>query len=183
MMKRATFVVLGVISFYFSAAAQRKPQTGPALTLSRAEIFSTTSTSLLLHSQPVLNLVDGQRLPVSSQMGWLEMAPLTLSPNASLGTAQVQQVNASARYRTDGKDFGTGDKDSPGDVISSRDSFYYGGEVGFLYGHSTGKFGGDLFQTYMLGTVGNDKFQITVSTAYEEWSGSGQRFRSFVSPR
>ena len=183
MMKRATFVLLGVVSFYFSAAAQRTPQTGPALMLSRAEIFSTTSNSLLLHSQPVLNLLDGQRLPASSQMGWLEMAPLTLSPNASLGTTQVQQVNASARYRTGGKDFGTDAKDSPADMISLRDSLYYGGEVGFLYGHSTGKFGGDLFQTYMVGAVGNDNFQITVGTSYEEWSGRTTRFHPYFSPR
>ena len=183
MMKPATFVILGVLSFCFSAAAQEKPETGPALTLSRAEIFSTTSNSLLLQSQPVLSILDGQRLPLSSQMGWLGMAPFALSPNASLGTTQVQQVNASARYRTDGKDSGTDGKDSLAQAIFSPDHLYYGGEVGFLYGHSTGKFSGDAFQTYTLGTVGNDKFQITVGTAYEEWSGSGPRFRSFVSPR
>jgi len=183
MAKCATVVILGSLSFYFSAAAQKKPETGPALTLSPAEILSTTSNSLLLHSQPVLSILDGQRLPLSSQVGWLEMAPLALSPNVSLGTAQVQQINASARYGTDGRDSGTDVKDSLAEVISSFKRLYYGGEVGFLYGHSTGRFSGDLFQTYTLGTVGNDKFQITVGTEYEEWSGHGPRFHSFVSPR
>ena len=183
MAKCATVVILGSLSFYFSAAAQKKPETGPALTLSPAEIFSTTSNSLLLHSLPVLNLLDGQRPQASSQGGWLGMAPLALSPNASLGVAQVHKINAAAGYRTDGKDSETDGKDSLAEVISSFNRLYYGGEVGFLYGHSTGKFSGDLFQTYTLGTVGNDKFQITVGTEYEEWSGHGPRFRSFVSPR
>lgn len=109
------------------------------------------------------------------------MAPLVLSPNASANSGQVQKVNVAAAYRTDGKDFGTASKDSSGELISSLDRFYYGGEVGFLYGHSTGKFSGDLFDTYVQGTVGNDKFQITVGTEYQNWSGRGPQFRAFPS--
>jgi hypothetical protein len=183
LMKRATLVVLGVLGFYFSASAQDTPGTGPALTLSRSEISSTAGSSLLLHSLPVMTFVDGQRLPASSGMGWLGMAPLVLSPDAPFSGAQVQKVNVNAAYRTDGKDSGRDSKDSPGEMISSLDRLYYGGEVGFLYGHSTGRFSGDLFETYMLGTVGNDKFQITVGTEYEDWSGHSPRFRSFAAPR
>ena len=64
-------------------------------------------------------------------------------------------------------------------MVSSTDQFYYGGEVGILYGRWTGKGGGDLLQSYILGTVGNDKFQITVGTEYDESSGRTVRFRSF----
>jgi hypothetical protein len=32
--------------------------------------------------------------------------------------------------------------------------YYYGGEVGFMYGHLSGKFGGDEFGAYIDGTVG-----------------------------
>jgi len=52
-------------------------------------------------------------------------------------------------------------------VMSPVDRVYYGGEIGVLYGQWTGKGGGDLMQSYILGTVGNDRFQISVGTAYE----------------
>ena len=48
---------------------------------------------------------------------------------------------------------------------------YYGGEVGVFYGHSSGKFGGDEFGTYIEGGVGNDKFQINAGASYQEWNG------------
>ena len=48
---------------------------------------------------------------------------------------------------------------------------FNGGEVGFMYGHSSGKFGGDEFGTYIDGTVGNDKFQINAGASYQEWNG------------
>jgi len=36
-----------------------------------------------------------------------------------------------------------------------------------------------------VGTVGNDKFQITAGASYDEWNsnGRGVRFRSFGAPR
>ena len=71
----------------------------------------------------------------------------------------------------------------PGMMMSLPDQVYYGGEVGVLYGRWTGKGGGDLMESYVLGTVGNDKFQITAGAAYEESSGRTPRFRSFVFPR
>ena len=90
-------------------------------------------------------------------------APLDLPPVASLRVAQVQKANVSPVYG----------KDSPGDVINSQlnQDYYYGGEVGVLYGRSIGKFGGDVFQTYILGEVANEKVHITVGAAYEESSG------------
>ena len=68
-------------------------------------------------------------------------------------------------------------------MMSLPDQVYYGGEVGVLYGRWTGKGGGDLMESYVLGTVGNDKFQITAGAAYEESSARTPRFRSFVFPR
>src|SRR5438128_12416703 len=64
--------------------------------------------------------------------------------------------------------FGADGKDSPGIVMSPVDRVYYGGEIGVLYGQWTGKGGGDLMQSYILGTVGNDKFQISVGAARSE---------------
>jgi len=54
---------------------------------------------------------------------------------------------------------------------------YTGGEVGFLYGKSTGKHGGDFQQGYFIGEIGNDKFHLTVGASYEESNG---RFRRWI---
>ena len=167
MIERAIVVGLGLLGFCFSLAAQQANRAddfdaAAILALYRPEIFSTVDSSALIHDLPVLALLDGQRLPVLSALGRMGTAPLDLPPVASLRVAHVQKANVSPVYG----------KDSPGDVISSPSNpIHYGGEVGFLYGHSSGKFGGDLMQTYMMGEVGNDKFQINVGAAYEESSG------------
>jgi len=52
-----------------------------------------------------------------------------------------------------------------------------GGEFGVFYGKSDGKYGTDLFQSYIIGGVGNDKFNISAGAMYEESSGHGQGLR------
>ena len=192
MIKRAIVVGLGLLTFCFPLAVQQtsgSEQTedeavmlqqlrrtdaldaASVLALYRPEIFSTVDSCALIHDLPVLALLDGQRLPGLSALGRMGTAPLDLPPVASLRVAHVQKANVSPVYG----------KDSPGDVINSQlnQDYYYGGEVGVLYGRSTGKFGGDVFQTYILGEVGNEKVHITVGAAYEESSGRALRFRSF----
>ena len=44
----------------------------------------------------------------------------------------------------------------------------FGGEVGFLYGKSTGKYGREDFAGYIIGTVGNEKFSINVGYLHQE---------------
>jgi hypothetical protein len=53
----------------------------------------------------------------------------------------------------------------------------FGGEMGFLYGKSTGKYGREDFSTYIIGTVGNDKFSITAGYLHQETTFSGPRWR------
>src|SRR6266403_3625963 len=174
MIKRALLVVLGFFSLCFPLAAQQTMDAGSPFALYRPEIFSTVDGSVLLQSLPVLTLLNGQRLPVSTELGRMGRAPLNLFPDASLRVAEVQRINAAPIYRTDGKA-------SPDEVMSSSlNPTYFGGEVGFLYGHSSGKFGGDVMQTYIVGEVGNDIFQITAGASYEESSVRVPRFRSFA---
>jgi hypothetical protein len=45
---------------------------------------------------------------------------------------------------------------------------YATGEVGFLYGRATGKYGGDFKQAYIIGGVGDEKLHIIVGAAYED---------------
>lgn len=70
-------------------------------------------------------------------------------------------------------------KDSLDDVVEMRapDRVYVGGEVGFLYGKSTGKYGREAFETYIIGTVGNEKFSITAGFHHQEISGRGPGWR------
>lgn len=44
----------------------------------------------------------------------------------------------------------------------------FGGEVGFLYGKSTGRYGREDFAGYIIGTVGNEKFSINVGYLHQE---------------
>jgi len=61
--------------------------------------------------------------------------------------------------------------------LRSPDRVYFGGEVGFLYGRSTGKYGREDFQTYITGTVGNEYFSITAGYLRHESSGQVPRRR------
>jgi hypothetical protein len=63
------------------------------------------------------------------------------------------------------------DKDSSDYPLDLRPGYYVTGEVGFVYGRSTGKFGGDYKEGYIIGEVGNDKVHITVGASYEDWNG------------
>ncbi len=60
--------------------------------------------------------------------------------------------------------------------IRSTDRIRAGGEVGFLYGKSSGKYGREDFQTYIIGTVGNEKFSITAGYLHQESSGRVPRW-------
>jgi hypothetical protein len=179
MIKRALLVALGFLAFCFPLAAQ---QMIPSLDASsvfafyRPEIFSTVDSLALIDRLPVLNFLDGTRLPVSSEMGRMGTAPvefpsLAYFSAAYVSAAKVRKVNAAQVSGKDGKD-------SSAEVMTAPSApYYYGGEVGFMYGHSSGKFGGDEFGTYIDGVVGNDKFQINAGASYQEWNGHVPRFR------
>ena len=179
MIKRALLVV-GFLALCFPVAAQQTNRTdefdaAAALALYRPEIFTSVDSSLLVRDLPMLTFLDG-RLPGSTALGRMGTAPLDLPSLAYLSAAyvsaaKVQKVNAASAHRKDGKD-------SSAEVMSSPLApYYYGGEVGFFYGHSSGKFGGDEFGTYIEGGVGNDKFQINAGASYQEWSGRVPRLR------
>ena len=53
-------------------------------------------------------------------------------------------------------------------ALEAQSKIRWGGEVGFLYGKSTGKYGREDFAGYIMGTVGNDKFSINVGYLHQE---------------
>jgi hypothetical protein len=211
MVKRALCVALGLLGALLPTVAQQahrsiiRPQLRSAgvlnaplsLSLYQPKISGAADSSLLLHKGSVPLWLDGAQVSngvidpgYSFVSPWVQMGFTSpdLFPAALLSAAQpsAQKPNAGRVHGSDGKDFGADGKDSPEEMMSSPlNPIYSGGEVGFLYGRWSGKGGGDMWETYVVGTVGNDKFQITAGASYDEWNGSGRgvRFRSFAAPR
>src|SRR5204863_3167709 len=127
---------------------------GPALALNRPDAFNAVDSVLLLHSLPVTTMLDGRRFPISGQSNGM----FNLFPVAFLNEVDVHK-GPSPMLSTE----------APGGVLDMRlNRVYSGGEFGIFYGKSDGKYGSDLFQTYIIGGVGNDKFQISAGATYEE---------------
>ncbi|PYL58110.1 MAG: hypothetical protein DMF30_03880 [Verrucomicrobia bacterium] len=151
MTKRALSAVAGFLGLCFSLSAQQ--------TL-LPDIFSA-----LNHPSPrfpSLTLSDGRLFSFSSAFNWIETTPPDFLP--ALSTTEPQRADASAMSG----------KDSSKEVVDARRPNlldYASGEVGFLYGRSIGKHGGEVEQGYIIGEVGDDKFHITVGASYENWSG------------
>ncbi|MFN2621216.1 MAG: hypothetical protein ABR611_00050 [Chthoniobacterales bacterium] len=63
--------------------------------------------------------------------------------------------------------------------LHAPDQVRFGGEIGFLYGKSSGShgFGREDFAGYIIGTVGNDKFSITAGYYRQETNFNSPRFR------
>lgn len=63
------------------------------------------------------------------------------------------------------------------DLHRSSD-IHFGGEIGFLYGKSTGSgFGREDYAGYVIGTVGNEHFSLTAGFYRQETSFDGSRWR------
>jgi hypothetical protein len=62
--------------------------------------------------------------------------------------------------------------------LNAPSRIQFGGEIGFLYGKSTGSgFGREDYAGYIIGTVGNDKFSITAGYYRQETNFSLPRRR------
>ena len=204
MIRRGFAVAVGLIAVCLPVAAQ--PGNRPAATKARTTthqrlpvdrfsstselslyqptIFSANDTSLLLRKGRVLAWSDGGRLASENALVSTGMISLDLFSSAYLpasnafGPVPMNPGRAVSKSRP--QNFGTDAKDSPEMMTSPSDRFYYGGEIGFMYGHWSGKGGGDMMESYITGGVGNDHFQITAGAAFDDWNGRAARFHSFV---
>lgn len=62
--------------------------------------------------------------------------------------------------------------------LHATDKVRFGGEIGFLYGKSTGSgFGREDYAGYVIGTVGNEHFSLTAGFYRQETSYNGVRWR------
>jgi hypothetical protein len=161
MPKRALSAVAGFLGLCLSLFAQQTY---------RPDLFSALDNSISL---PSLSLSDGQRFSFSGAVvspfsfNWMESTPADFLP--ALNTRVPPRATAARVYP----------KDSSKEVVDLRQTNlfdYAHGEIGFLYGRSTGKFSGDVEQGYFIGEVGNDKVHITAGAFYEN---SNVRFPRF----
>jgi len=137
----------------------------PALALYQPDSFSRSGNSVLVYGFPTLTLLDGRRFSISGAMGRLAN---DLLPVAFLSAVDVYKIHSSPMYGTD----------APGGVLDMRlNRNFAGGEFGLFYGKSSGKFGYEQKSAYIIGTVGNDKVQITAGAAYEEARGNTPNLR------
>ena len=126
-----------------------------------------------LFDQPSINspwaFLDSQdRFSFSTAFGSMRQSPEYLpafNPSEPLNTAYLMPSD---------------NKSSVDRVIELRKSsdIRFGGEIGFLYGKSTGSgFGREDTAGYIIGTVGNDTFSITAGYYRQETNFSGPRWR------
>lgn len=174
MTKRALSAVAGFLACCLSLSAQ-ETQRPVSFTLSqpgqsggvdsRAGLFSTLNRSY--YGFPSLSLSNGRLFSLSNAFNWIEATTPDFLPALS--------AEEPPKART----AGTSGRDSVDKVVEVKPKFfdYAGGEVGVLYGRSTGKFGGELKQGYIFGEMGNDKVRVTAGAFYEESSGRAPRWR------
>jgi hypothetical protein len=150
MTKRALFAVAGILGICFSVSAQQR-QGLEQLSFDRSRL-DRSSVRL-----PSLSLEERDRYFLSTAFGWTrptaDYLP-TFNPWESQGDAYQTRPS---RYPVD-------------DIVDLRapDRIHFGGEVGVFYGKSSGRYGREDFESYIIGTVGNEKFSITAGYLHRE---------------
>jgi hypothetical protein len=154
MTKRALFAVAGFLGLCLSLSAQQMQ--------SPEQLLFDGGTL----NRPFLSLADQDRFFFSTSFGEMRPTSNFLPTFSPAGPRSVLSPILA-------------DRENPFDdvvEIRSTDRIHASGEVGFLYGKSSGKYGNEVFQTYIIGTVGNEKFSITAGVLHQELSGRVPRW-------
>jgi hypothetical protein len=175
-------IVLGMAAFLSLCLPLGAEQPGRALSLAQLNSLASQNSRPLFFQPTAFSrlgdplLVDGSLGPAAfSSRETFSLATtfnLVGTPTSFLPTTMAVQSPSRSVPATSSKD-----KDSSDYPLDLRPGYYVTGEVGFLYGRSTGKFGGDYKQGYIIGEVGNDKLHITVGASYEDSNWNGRTFR------
>jgi hypothetical protein len=158
MTKRALSAVAGILSLCLPLFAQQTD---------RPDVFSVLNNSFF--RLPSLTLSDGASFSFASAFNRMETTTPDFLP--ALPTTGPRRANVVSSVTTP--------KDSSKEVTDIRRPNlldHVSGEMGVLYGRSTGKFGGAVEAGYIIGVVGDDKFNITAGASYEHSSGRFPRF-------
>ena len=158
MLKRALFAVVGFFGLCVSLSAQQ------ALIPEQFQSFNSLNGPW---TSPVLALENQDRFFFSTGFGSMRATPEYL-PAYSW---QAPQSYAPQDSPSRGKSF----DDAVDWRASSR--LQWGGEIGFLYGKSSGRYGREDFSSYIIGTVGNEYFSISAGYLHQESNGRYPRWR------
>jgi len=153
--------VAGFLSFCLPLSAQQQTD--------RLDVFSALNNSVL--RLPSLALTDAGSFFFPSAFSWIEPTSPDFLPALSVASTKAGSRRPTAAAAPS--------ENSSKEVANIRrpNLFdYAGGEVGFFYGRSIGKYGAEVEQGYIMGEAGNDKFHITVGASYENLSGRVPRF-------
>jgi hypothetical protein len=165
-LKQALCAALFAGILIFSGHSVRADNFDPIFGFYRPELFTTVDGSGLLQQLPITEYLNGV-VPGSTSLGKMGTAPVGNLPTALVSTVprpKKSSVSGPVRDPKDGKDYSSAEA-----LATEKASLTWtGGEVGFMYGHASGRFGGDEFSSYILGGVGNDHLQINVGAGYEE---------------
>ena len=174
MTKRGLFPVVVFLGLCFSLAAEQASgsPSGPGgpFTLAQLRGMAAANNGSVLFQPTLFNSLDnpvfGLPFPnrdvfsLATTFNLVGTAPQSFLPFSPAIESPVARLPETAA------------KDSSNRLFDVRPNFdYVTGEVGFVYGRASGKFGGDYKEGYIIGEVGNDKFHITVGASYEDWNG------------
>jgi hypothetical protein len=156
MTKRAFSAVAGFLGLCLSLSAQtRGPEQFP---------FGGDALDRPFSRFPSLSLADEERVSFLA-LSW--QTPVTFLPSFDPREPQsVARPIQSSRGNSLDKTV----------EVQAPNRVYVGGEVGFLYGRSSGKYGREFESGYVIGEIGNDYFHLTVGTSYEKSSGRVPRW-------
>jgi hypothetical protein len=171
--KRGVLGLIGVIGLAgLSCQTVRAGDFDPVFGFYRPELFATVDGSTLLSDLPISQYLGG-RLPGSTMLGRMgsgadENFSAALVSAEPQPRAKSKSVSGPVKDPKDGKEYSSVES-----MAAEKASLSWtGGEVGVMYGHASGKWGGDIFNSYIIGSVGNDHLQINVGAGYQETSFS-----------
>lgn len=160
MTRRARSAVAGFVALFVCSAAWAQPDSFGSLYSAVPRLAS-------------LALSNNASFHFATSFDWIGSTTPDFLPPLE-GTSPVRRPKASGNVGS--ADFS---KDSSKDVVEmKRTNFfdYATGEVGFLYGRSTGKYGIESERGYIIGEVGNEHLHISAGASYENVNGRLPRF-------
>jgi hypothetical protein len=152
-MNGSLLVALGIITISVCAV-------GAAEVSSPLESLSAPNASELRFA--TVSFSDLQEYASSDRTDWIDGQQLAVAPLPRVPVAAP--IRRMALVSRDGSKEVLGSASYP---MSVQSRYHVSGEMGALFGVSTGKYGATSEAGYIVGGVGNDKFEITAGASYE----------------
>ena len=160
MTKRALLAVAGFLGLCFSVSAQQ------ALMPEQFQVEGATLDRAWMRA-PIVSLEDQDRFFFSTAFGSMRPTENYLPAYGPWEPQSTAYQNSPSRRNA---------LDNAVDW-QAPNRVQFGGEIGFLFGKSTGKYGREDFSSYIIGTLGNDKFSITAGYYHQDTTFNNPRWR------